>query len=77
MDKGYKAIFWQSNPKLMYLGMLDQAWTTVMFDAQATYARDVLLGKITLPSPGERQKDIDAWIARHNALKDVAAVITF
>jgi len=41
-----------------------------MFDAQAWFARDVLLGKITLPSPEERQKDIDIWITKLNALEN-------
>ena len=35
----YKGIFWENNPKMMYLGMQDQFYTFNMFDAQAWYAR--------------------------------------
>ena len=49
----YKGIFWLDNPKLMYLGMQDQFYTFSMFDAQAWYARDVILGRIKLPSKAE------------------------
>ena len=38
----YKGIFWQSNPKLIYIGMQDQYYTFNMFDAQAWYARDYM-----------------------------------
>ena len=49
----YKGIFWIDNPKLIYLGMQDQFYTFSMFDAQAWYARDVILGRIKLPSKAE------------------------
>ena len=39
----------------MYLGMQDQWYTFNMFDAQAWYARDVILEKINLPSLSEMQ----------------------
>ncbi|MEI7969893.1 MAG: NAD(P)/FAD-dependent oxidoreductase [Betaproteobacteria bacterium] len=45
----YKGIFWERNPRLMYLGMQDQWYSFNMFDAQAWYARDVVLGRIPLP----------------------------
>ena len=53
----YKGIFWIDNPKLIYLGMQDQFYTFSMFDAQAWYARDVILGRIKLPSKEEMAKD--------------------
>jgi trimethylamine monooxygenase len=40
----------------MYLAMQDQWYTFNMFDAQAWYARDVILGKIELPSFDEMQR---------------------
>ena len=43
-DNLYKGIFWLTNPDLMYLGMQDQYYTFTMFDAQAWYARDYVLG---------------------------------
>lgn len=46
----YQGVVWQDNPKLMYLGMQDQLFTFTMFEAQAWFARDVILGRIALPS---------------------------
>ena len=46
----YKGIAWIHNPKLFYLGMQDQWFTFNMFDAQAWWARDVIMGKIDIPS---------------------------
>lgn len=42
----YRGIVWDKNPRLMYIGMQDQWYTFNMFDAQAWWARDVILGKI-------------------------------
>jgi trimethylamine monooxygenase len=69
-DHLYKGIFWQDNPKLMYLGMQDQYYTFSMFDAQAWYARDVIMGRIALPSAADRAQDIDKWRGREEQLKD-------
>ncbi|SFO58937.1 trimethylamine monooxygenase [Pseudonocardia ammonioxydans] len=64
----YKGIFWTANPKMMYLSMQDQYYTFTMFDAEAWYARDVVLGRITLPGRAEMDADIAAWRAREAAL---------
>ncbi len=45
----YKGVVWEENPRLHYIGMQDQFYTFNMFDAQAWYARDVILGRIKLP----------------------------
>ncbi|MCT7294446.1 NAD(P)/FAD-dependent oxidoreductase, partial [Rhodococcus sp. PAE-6] len=42
----YQGIFFQRNPKLMYLGAQDQYFTFYMFDAQSWYARDFMLGRV-------------------------------
>ena len=42
----------------MYLGMQDQFYTFSMFDLQAWYARDFVLGLIGMPSKEEMAKDI-------------------
>ena len=73
----YKGIFWESNPKLMYLGMQDQFYTFSMFDAQAWYARDVILGRIALPPREEMAKDIAGWVAREETLKNPTQMIDF
>ncbi|MBO0906405.1 NAD(P)-binding domain-containing protein [Jiella sonneratiae] len=73
----YKGIFWQDNPKLMYIGMQDQYYTFNMFDAQAWYARDVVLGRMQLPSAEERASDIAAWRAREETLENPFQQIDF
>lgn len=73
----YKGVFWQDNPKMIYIGMQDQYYTFNMFDAQAWYARDVILGRMTLPEPGERQADIDNWVALEEKLEDPYQAIDF
>jgi trimethylamine monooxygenase len=73
----YKGIFWIDNPKLAYLGMQDQFYTFSMFDAQAWYARDAIVGRIKLPSKAEMQNDDDKWVKREEALKDAFEKIDF
>lgn len=75
--KLYKGIFWEDNPKLMYLGMQDQFYTFSMFDAQAWYARDVILGRTELPSAERMAKDITEWVTREEALEDPFQQIDF
>lgn len=76
-DGLYKGIFWADNPALIYLGMQDQYYTFNMFDAQAWYARDVLLGRIGLPPAPAMRQDIQSWLAREEALADAFAGIDF
>ena len=45
----YKGVAYAPNPALFYIGMQDQWFTFNMFDAQAWWARDVIMGKIALP----------------------------
>lgn len=73
----YKGIFWLPNPKLMYLGMQDQFYTFSMFDVQAWYARDVMLGRIALPSYEEMAADIAQWQAREESLANPFEQIDF
>jgi len=46
----YKGVVYVHNPKLFYLGMQDQWFTFNMFDAQAWYVRDIILGKLAVPA---------------------------
>lgn len=73
----YNGVVWEHNPKLMYLGMQDQWYTFNMFDAQAWYARDVIMGKLKVPSEAEMHQDIDEWRAKEDALADDYACIEF
>jgi trimethylamine monooxygenase len=63
-DQLYKGVFWLGHPDLMYLGMQDQFYTFTMFDGQAWYARDYVLGRIALPSPADMAADIAHWRGR-------------
>ncbi|KAA0874438.1 NAD(P)-binding domain-containing protein [Nitrincola tapanii] len=60
----YKGVVWEDNPKLFYLGMQDQWYTFNMFDAQAWYVRDILLGRIPLPDQASMRADSQAWRER-------------
>tara|TARA_R110002072_G_scaffold1017_8_gene8457 strand:- start:4352 stop:5686 length:1335 start_codon:yes stop_codon:yes gene_type:complete len=66
----YKGITWVHNPALFYLGMQDQWFTFNMFDAQAWWARDVIMGKITLPDTATMRADVADRIAREDAGED-------
>lgn len=66
----YKGVAWVDNPNLFYLGMQDQWFTFNMFDAQAWWARDVIMGKIKTPSKAEMLADVEDRIAREDALED-------
>ncbi len=73
----YKGVVWEDNPKLMYLGMQDQFYTFNMFDAQAWYARDLILGRISLPAKAEMMQHSATWRAREELLEDDEQMIWF
>lgn len=54
----FKGVVWNKNPEMFYLGMQDQWYTFNMFDVQAWYVRDVIMGKIALPSRELMEKDV-------------------
>ncbi len=73
----YKGIFWQANPQLIYLGMQDQYFTFNMFDAQAWYARDVMLGRNELPLLSTRKIDEKKWVDIYANVQTVNEEIDF
>ena len=73
----YKGCVWEKNPRLFYIGMQDQWYTFNMFDAQAWYARDVMLGRINLPSEAEMHADNAEWRRREEAIADAHDAIVF
>jgi trimethylamine monooxygenase len=75
--KLYKGVVWQNNHKLMYLGMQDQFHTFNMFDCQAWFARDVIMGKIKMPKDGDVDNDINKWVSEEEALEDPIQMIDF
>jgi trimethylamine monooxygenase len=71
----YKKIFLNSNNKVMYLGMQQQAYTFTMMDVQAFFVRDVLMGKKTLPSTADQEAWNTKWLARQTAFTSVKDAI--
>ena len=66
----FRGVVWEDNPQLFYLGMQDQWFTFNMFDAQAWYARDVIMGRQTVPDVDTMRADSAAWAAREATLTD-------
>ncbi len=73
----YKGVIWEGNTKLSYIGMQDQFYTFNMFDAQAWYVRDVILGRIKLPKADAMKKNSKAWRKREEKLEDAEQMIWF
>src|SRR5690606_18256960 len=73
----YPGVVWENNPKMFYLGMQDQWFTFNMFDAQAWFVRDVILGRIALPDQSEMRRHSQQWREREEALQDDADMIQF
>lgn len=74
----YKGVVYVHNPRLLYLGMQDQWFTFNMFDAQAWYARDIVLGRIAVP--GDKQvlmADVAEREAREEASDEVKYAIKY
>ncbi len=76
-DMLYQGVVFQPNNKIMYLGMQDQWYTFNMFDAQAWYARDVIMGRIDLPSPDEQAGWIADFVALEGEVTDDYGLIDF
>ena len=57
--------------------MQDQFHTFNMFDCQAWYARDVIMGKIKLPGNDEIEKDINKWVSMEEKLENPDQMIDF
>ena len=63
----YKGVAYAPNPALFYIGMQDQWFTFNMFDAQAWWARDVIMDRIALPDRAAMDADIADRVAREDA----------
>ena len=57
--------------------MQDQFYTFNMFDAQAWYVRDIILGRIKLPKADAMKKDWKKWLKREKKLADAEQMIWF
>ncbi|NLZ58100.1 MAG: NAD(P)/FAD-dependent oxidoreductase, partial [Corynebacterium sp.] len=69
-DTLYRGVVSENNNQMFWLGAQDQWLTFNMFDAQAWYARDIILGRIELPSAEEQREDMDRWLERFNGMED-------
>jgi trimethylamine monooxygenase len=76
-DGLYKGVVSTKNKQLFFIGMQDQFYTFNMFDAQAWYVRDVILGRIKLPAEAELKAEFDTWRAREETLEDAEQMIWF
>nr|WP_261799181.1 MULTISPECIES: NAD(P)/FAD-dependent oxidoreductase [Microbacterium] len=76
-DGLYRGVVSEANDRLFYLGAQDQWFTFNMFDAQAWFVRDVILGDFELPGPQARWQDMDAWRRRFSELNGPADEIRF
>ena len=65
----YKGVVYVHNPAMFYLGMQDQWFTFNMFDAQAWYVRDIILGKIAVPAD---KADLLADVKEREAREEVS-----
>ncbi len=74
----YKGVAWVKNPALFYLGMQDQWFTFNMFDAQAWWVRDVIMGRIAIPADeATRAKDVADRVAAEDAGQDAHDAIHY
>ena len=73
----YKGTVYVDNPKLFYLGMQDGAYTFNMFDAQAWFVRDIVMGLIDVPPKNARAQDVVDRMAAEDALEDGYARIRY
>jgi trimethylamine monooxygenase len=74
----YKGVVYAHNPKMFYLGMQDQWFTFNMFDAQAWWVRDAIMGKIEVPTDKATMlADVDERVTREEASDDVKYAIKY
>ena len=73
----YQGVVWEVNPQLLYLGMQDLWYSFNLFDAQAWFARDLMLGRIQLPNQAAMQADSARWRAEEEALESTASMYQF
>ncbi|UIJ95094.1 NAD(P)/FAD-dependent oxidoreductase [Sinorhizobium meliloti] len=77
VDHLYKGVVFDKNPQLFYIGMQDQFYTFNMFDVQAWWARDVMMGRIALPPEEELKANFDMWRAREETLEHAEEMIWY
>ena len=64
-------IFWLNQPRLIYLGMQRITFSLNIGNIQACYARDFILGKITLPLTKEEMKsEMIIWQDKRKTIRN-------
>lgn len=76
-DHLYRGVVAEANNRLFYIGAQDQWLTFNMFDAQAWFVRDIILGRFVLPSPEEQREHIGEWRERFHDLATTEEEIDF
>jgi len=77
LENLYKGIVLKNNKNVLYLGAQNQCYTFPMFDIQAWFARDVILGNIEIPDEETMNKDINTWFKRCMNLKSNSGALDF
>ena len=74
----YKGVAYVHNPRIFFLGMQDQWFTFNMFDAQAWWTRDAIMGRIAVPADkATLLKDVADRVADEEAGKDAHDAIHY
>ena len=73
----YKGVVWNNNPNMFYLGMQDQWYTFNMFDAQAWWVRDAIMGRIELPDAATMKQDVVDRVAAEDAIEDDYGAVAY
>lgn len=60
-DQLYKGVVFNEQPRLLYIGMQKFYYSLPFLDAQAWYARDVILSRIPVPQKEERIIHMKEW----------------
>ena len=64
----YKGVLFPTLPKLAYMGMQNLYFTLTLFEAQAWYIRDMILGRLVVPDAANRASSIVEWQTREASL---------
>jgi trimethylamine monooxygenase len=66
-DGLYKNTLWikGGNHKLMYMGAQDLCYTYTLFDAQAKWCVQYIMGKIKLPTQAAMEEEVKKWVCRY------------
>ncbi|WP_116599095.1 NAD(P)-binding domain-containing protein [Primorskyibacter marinus] len=74
----YKGVVFVKNTKMFYIGMQDQWFTFNMFDAQAWWVRDAIMGKLEVPTDMKTlTDDVKERMEREEASDDVKYAIQY